>query len=155
MEECILSNIYHLYRYFVVILIAAILLGCVTLLVVVGVVKFNLIKPTIWKIVFAIGNVLAIAVLWLFQIHSLILAYKDYKESSYVVIEDVSVTILPSRSDGLASINTVLVDDGSGKTLELGMKSNYGLSIGSTGSTYTGTIAYTVHSGYVVWYSFD
>lgn len=152
MEECILSNIYHLYRYFVVILIAVILLGCVTLLIVVGVVKFNLIKPTIWKIVFAIGNVLSIAALWLLQIHSLIPVYKDYKESSYVVIEDVSVTILPSRSDGLASISTVFVDDGSGKTLELEMISDYSLSLGST---YTGTIAYTVHSGYVVWYSFD
>ena len=155
MEEYILSNIYHLYRYFVVTVIVVILLGCVALLVAVGVVKFNLIKPTIWKIVFVIVTVLSVVALLLLQIHSLILAYKDYKESSYVVIEDVSVTILPVRSYALGSTNTVLVDDGSGKTLELEMKSNYGLSIGPTGSTYTGTIAYTVHSGYVVWYSFD
>lgn len=152
MEASILSSIYHLYRSHVVTLILLILLGCVTLLVAVGVVKFNLIKPTIWKIVFVITTVLSIAALWLIQIHSLIPVYKDYKESSYVVIKDASLTILTGASGSIDRTNTVLVDDGSGKTFKLEMQTDYHLSVGST---YTGTIAYTIHSGYVVWYSFD
>lgn len=152
MEKHILSSIHQLYKSHIVTLILLLFLGCATLFIVAGVVKFNLIKRTIWKIALAATTVISVASLLLIQINSLIPVYKDYKESAYVVIEDTSLTILTGASCAIDRTNTVLVDDGSGKTFKLEMQSDLRLSVGCT---YTGTIAYTLNSGYVVWYSFD
>ena len=152
MEKHILSNIHQLYRSHIITLILVLLLGCLTLLVVVGAIKFNLIKQLIWKFALLTATIVAVVAILLIQINSLIPVYKDYKELSYVVIEDASLTIKTEASGAIDRINTVIVDDGSGKTFELKMQSDLSLS---WGCTYTGTIAYTINSGYVVWYSFN
>ena len=152
MEKNILNNIYHLYRSHIVTLILFLLLGCVALFVVVGVVKLNLIKPIIWKIVLITATLVSLVALLLIQINSLIPVYKDYKESSYVVVENATLTILTESSGVIDKTNAVLVNDGSGKTLKLKMQSDLRLSFNCT---YTGTIAYTINSDYVIWYSFD
>lgn len=152
MEKQILNNIHQLYRSHIVTLILLLFLGCVALFVVVGVVKFRLIKPLIWKIVLIAVTIVSLVALLLIQINSLIPVYKDYKELSYIVVENATLTILTESSGIIDRTNTVLVDDNSGKTFELKMQSDLCLSFDST---YTGTIAYTINSGYVVWYSFD
>lgn len=152
MEKYILNNIHQLYRSHIVTLILFLLLGCLALFVVVGVVKFNLVKPMAWKIVLITATIVAVGAILFIQINSLIPVYKDYKESSYVVIEDINLTIKTGASGVIDKINMVVVDDGSGKTFELKMQSDLSLS---WGCTYTGTIAYTINSSYVVWYSLD
>ena len=152
MEKYILNNIHQLYKSHIVTLILVLLIGCLTLLVVVGAIKFNLIKLLIWKIALLTATIVAAVAIFLIQINSLIPVYKDYTELSYVVIEDASLTIKTEASGAIDRINTVIVDDGSGKTFELKMQSDLSLS---WGCTYTGTIAYTINSGYVVWYSFN
>ena len=152
METYILNNIHQLYKSHIVTLILVLLLGCLTLLVVVGAIKFNLIKQLIWKFALLTATVVAVVAILLIQINSLIPVYKDYKELSYIVIEDASLTIKTEASGAIDRINTVIVDDGSGKTFELKMQSDLSLS---WGCTYNGTIAYTINSGYVVWYSFN
>ena len=152
MEKYILNNIHQLYKSHIVTLILVLLLGCLTLLVVVGAIKFNLIKQLIWKFALLTATIVAVVAILLIQINSLIPVYKDYKELSYIVIEDASLTIKTEASGVIDRINTVIVDDGSGKTFELKMQSDLSLS---WGCTYTGTIAYTINSGYVVWYSFN
>ena len=152
MEKQILNNIHQLYRSHIVTLILLLLLGCVALFVVVGVVKFHLIKPLIWKTVIISVTIVSLVALLLIQINSLIPVYKDYKELSYIVVENATLTILTESSGIIDRTNTVLVDDGSGKKIELKMQSDLCLSFDSM---YTGTIAYTINSGYVVWYSFD
>lgn len=152
MEEHILNNIHQLYRSHIVTLVLFLILGCVTLFVVVGVVKFDLIKPKIGKIILMMATIISLVVVLLVQILSIIPIYKDYEESSYVIIENARLTILTEASGVVDKTNTVLIDNGSTEPFKLKMQTDLSLSFGST---YTGTIAYTINSGYVVWYSFD
>lgn len=152
MEKYILNNIHQLYRSHIVTLVLLLLLGCVALFVVVGVVKFDLIKSKIGKIILMMATIISLVVLLLVQILSIVPIYKDYKESSYVVIENARLTILTEASGVIDRTNTVLIDDGSAEPFKLKMQTDLCLSFDCT---YTGTIAYTINSGYVVWYSFD
>jgi hypothetical protein len=77
--------------------------------------------------------------------------YKDYKEQSYIIIEDAKVMIKDHSSGGLDSTNNVVVYDGDNEIV-LKMQTDYSLNVWFE---YTGKVAYLKHSNYLIWYEFD
>lgn len=152
MEKNILNNIHSLYRSYVITLILFLILGCVTILVSVGVVKFGLIKSKLCQILQLIVISISVVVLLIIQVHSIVPIYQDYKDASYIVLENATMTILTDASGLIDRTNVVLVEDGLGNPVKLKMPNDIQLSVGYV---YTGTVVYTKRSGFVVWHSFD
>ncbi len=153
MKEAIIDSIYHLYRGLVVTLILYILLCCIMMFGVVGAIKFNLIKSKLQRISILIIACLCCVILLMVQIVVYLAPVRtDYKESSYVILENATMTITSDAVGTLDPINYVTVTDHDGKRYDLKMQNDRLLSCGSS---YTGTIVYLKHSEYVVWYDID
>ena len=154
MENEILDNIYHLYRGHIVDLIIAIILCCVAILIAIGVIKFELLNTKIKCILLLLGACLCSILLIGMQIIELLPARADYKESSYIILENATMTIATessSSSGGLDRTNDVVVIDKDGNRYNLQIENYYVRDYGS----YTGTIVYLEHSGFVIWYNID
>lgn len=160
METNILNNIYRLYRSQVITLIVILVIGFVMAIEAIIIIKDIKNEPMRSRMsqITLIVIMIACWSFWIFS-HlsgSLIPIHKDYKESSYVILENAVLTVT-SEADGYPyrdATNTVVVEDSSGRKLKLKMLNDmlrdYDLSFRHT---YTGTFAYTVTSGYVVWCS--
>ena len=150
MEKEVINNIYHLYRSHIVTTILLLLLGCVAVLVSIGVVKYKVIQSTVKRITLLVFAAVCSILLLVIQIISIVPIYKDYKEQSYIILENASITIKDGSTGTIDKTNRVVVI-ADGNEYELKMQTDYSLS---TEKTYTGTIAYLKHSKYLVWYNF-
>lgn len=152
MENEILDNIYHLYRGHIVDLIIAIILCCVAVLIAIGVIKFELLNTKIKCILLLLGACLCSILLIGMQIIELLPVRADYKESSYIILENATMTVTGDLSSGLNRIHEVVVMDKDGNRYKLQAQMDYVLDYGNS---YTGTIVYLEHSGFVIWYNID
>ena len=151
MEKEILNNSCHLYKSHIVEFFLFFMLGVVAVLVCVGVLKFELLKSKVAQVTLIVFIVICAVTLLTIQILSTIPIYKDYKEMSYVVLEDASLTVVSDSTGIVNKTNEILVKDVFGQTHKMRMQSDLGLA---KGDVYTGTVAYLPKSKYVVWYSF-
>ena len=147
MENEILDNIYHLYRGHIVDLIIAIILCCVAVLIAIGVIKFELLNTKIKCILLLLGACLCSILLIGMQIIELLPVRADYKESSYIILENATMTVTGDLSSGLNRIHEVVVMDKDGNRYKLQAQMDYVLDYGNS---YTGTIVYLEHSGFVI-----
>lgn len=151
MENEIISNIHHLYRSHIVTLILYLVVGGLAVLVSVGVVKYKLLSPTN-RILLLIFMIIGLIVLLAIQIKLIIPIYTDYKESSYVILENATMTLTTDASGTLDYTNQVFVTDETGNHYHLIIQQDRNLN---RGQQYTGIIVYLKHSNYVIWYSFN
>ncbi len=86
------------------------------------------------------------------QIIELLPVRADYKESSYIILENATMTVTGDLSSGLNRIHEVVVMDKDGNRYKLQAQMDYVLDYGNS---YTGTIVYLEHSGFVIWYNID
>ena len=152
MEQEILNNIYRLYRGRIMDLILYVLFSGVTVLVIIGAIKWELIESKVQRILLLIicAGTIALPVIEFSTETTLIRA--DYKESSYIVLENATMTVTTDTvTSGLQRINHVSVIDNDGKCYDLMIDSNILIS---RGDKYTGTIVYLKHSNYVIWFAF-
>lgn len=153
MEKNILNNIDHLYRHALITTAIIIVLSILAILVAVGIIKFKLIASQTGRIVTVSLVVLGMVLLLVARFITIQPIYMDYKDNSYIVLENAEVTIREGTSftSGIEYTNQVTVIS-SGNYYELKMQTDYSLS---TEKTYTGTVAYLKHSKYIVWYDLD
>lgn len=152
MKNEILDKIFHLYRGHIVTIIIFIVLCLVAVLISIGVIKFRLINSKVNRILLLSLVCLCSILLLSGQIIQLIPVHKDYKESSYIILEDATMTIVTESSGGLDRTNRVVVVDNDGNCYDFKLQSDYLLD---NGHSYTGTIVYLKHSGYVIWYDIN
>ncbi len=151
MEAAIIENVEKLYRGHIVTAILYLFLIVATALVTVCVIRFKLLNSR-WKNVLLISLVaVASVILIVVQLVTISPVYKDYKEQSYVIIEDAKVIIKDHSSGGLDSTNSVVVYDGDNEIV-LKMQTDYSLNVWFE---YTGKVAYLKNSNYLIWYEFD
>ena len=154
MENEILDNIYHLYRLYIINLIIYSILCCVAVLIAIGVIKFEVLNTKAKRILLLLVMCLcSILLLGMQIIIDLLPIRADYKESSYIILENATMTIAAesSSSGGLGRTNDVVVIDKDGNRYNLQIENYYVRDYGS----YTGTIVYLEHSGFVIWYNID
>lgn len=152
MEQEILNNIYRLYRGRIIDLILYVLFSGVTVLVILGAIKLEWIESKVERILMLIicAAVIALPVMEFSTETAPVRA--DYKESSYIVLENATMTVTTRTVDsGLRRVNHVSVIDNDGKCYNLMVDSN---DLISRGDKYTGTIVYLKHSNYVIWFAF-
>ena len=152
MEQEILNNIYRLYRGRIIDLILYVLFSGVTVLVILGAIKLEWIESKVERILMLIicAAVIALPVIEFSTETAPVRA--DYKESSYIVLENATMTVTTRTVDsGLRRVNHVSVIDNDGKCYNLMVDSN---DLISRGDKYTGTIVYLKHSNYVIWFAF-
>jgi hypothetical protein len=159
MKSEILGNIYLLYRSHVIVLIMYVVLCCLCTAVAIGVVKFRLLDTRVKCIAVLLTVCIGDVILLGWRIKELIPVYADYKESSYVILEDATVTVSDKQSYhgfGLNSLNAthkVVAVDGEGNSYDLIIRqSHWDFDFCHD---YTGTLVYLKHSGHVVWYDVD
>lgn len=155
MESEILGNIYLLYRSHVIVLIIYAVLCCLCTAEAIGVVKFRLFDTRVKCIAVLLTVCIGDVILLGWRIKELIPVYADYKESSYVILEDATVTVSDKQSYhgfGLNSLNAthkVVAVDGEGNSYDLIIRqSHWDFDFCHD---YTGTLVYLKHSGHVVW----
>ena len=152
MEQEILNNIYRLYRGRIIDLILYVLFSGVTVLVILGAIKLEWIESKVERILMLIicAAVIALPVMEFSTETAPVRA--DYKESSYIVLENATMTVTTRTVDsGLRRVNHVSVIDNDGKCYNLMVDSN---DLISRGDKYTGTIVYLKHSNYVILFAF-
>ncbi len=155
MENEILDNIYHFYRSHIVNLIIYSILCCVAVLIAIGVIKFEVLNTKAKRILLLLVMCLCSILLIGMQIIELLPARADYKESSYIILENATMTITTESSSaagGFDRTNNVVVIDKDGNRYKLQAQMDYVLDYGNS---YTGTIVYLEHSGFVIWYNID
>lgn len=152
MEQEILNNIYRLYRGRIMDLILYVLFSGVTVLVIIGAIKWELIESKVERILMLIicASTIALPVMEFSTETAPVRA--DYKESSYIVLENATMTVTTDTvTSGLRRVNHVIVIDNDGKCYDLMVDHN---NLISRGDKYTGTIVYLKHSNYVIWFAF-
>ena len=153
MEQEILNNIYRLYRGRIIDLILYVLFSGVTVLVIIGAIKWELIESKVERILMLIICVSTIALPVMEFSTETAPVRADYKESSYIVLENATMTVTTDTetSGVLRRVNHVIVIDNDGKCYDLMVDHN---NLISRGDKYTGTIVYLKHSNYVIWFAF-
>ena len=151
MEQAILNNIYHLYRSYIVTAILYLILAILIFIVGICVCKFKLMGSIRDRVIIMVIAFICSVGLIFIHILNTIPVYKDYKEQSYIVLENATITIKSGAIGNLDQFNRVIVKS-DGREMNLKIPSDPKLS---TGIEYTGTIAYLEHSGYLIWYCFD
>ena len=151
MEQAIMEQVTKLYHSFLLTAALDLALIVVVWLVMIGVIKFKLIGNKTLQVLLIVGIAVCSVLLMVMQAIEIMPVYQDYKEQSYIVAEQTTMTVKDGSSGGIHSTNRVvlLVD---GQEMELKMRTDYSLT---AEQEYVGTVAYLEHCGYVVWYSFD
>ena len=152
MEKEIIDKIYHLYRSHIATLIIFVLLCCIGILVSIGVMKFGLIRSRTNRILLFSIVLLCSVLLPMIQLFQVIPVYADYRESSYMILDHATMTITTDSSGIIDRTNQVVVVDANGNDYHLKLQSDFLLD---RGISYTGTIVYLKHSGYVIWYDLN
>lgn len=86
-----------------------------------------------------------------FQMKDIIPVYKDYKNSSYVIVQNATVTIKGDSSGVLDYTSTVFVKTAN-EEYKLKMQTDILLD---TDTEYVGTVAFLPNSKYLIWYAFE
>ena len=152
MEKEIIDNIYQLYRSRIVTLAIFVLLCCIGILISVGVMKFGLVKSRTNRILLFSIVLLCSVLLLVIQLFQMIPVYADYQESSYIILDNATMTVTTDSSGIIDRTNQVVVVDADGNDYNLKLQSDFLLD---RGISYTGTIVYLKHSGYVIWYNLN
>ena len=150
MDKSIVEGINQLFRSQLInaLLYLALIIG--TVLIVIGVKKFKLLNSKAKEIALSLTIAICSIGLIIIQIFTIAPMYKDYKQQSYIIVENATMIIKDGSTGGINSTNSVVVS-ADGNTVELKMQTDYSLD---TNTEYVGTVAYLKHSQYVVWYSF-
>ena len=151
MDKSIVEGINQLFRSQLINALLYLALIIVGVLVVIGVIKFKLLNSKAKKIALSLTIAICSIVLIIIQIITIVPVYKDYKQQSYIIVEDATMIIKDDSTGGIDPTNSVVVSAG-GNTVELKMQTDYSLD---TNTEYLGTVAYSKHSQYVVWCSFN
>lgn len=153
MEQEILNNIYHLYRGRIINLILYMLFGGFAVLVTIGAIKLEVIESKVRRILLLIAICACAITLPVIEFSTETAPVRaDYKESSYIVLENATMTVTTATENFLLRrVNHVSVIDNDGKCYDLMVDSN---DLISRGDKYTGTIVYLKHSNYVIWFAF-
>ena len=152
MEKEIIDNIYHLYRSHIVTLVIFVLLCCIGILISVGVMKFGLVESRTNRILLFSIVLLCSVLLLVIQLFQMIPVYADYQESSYIILDNATMTVTTDSSGIIDRTNQIVVVDADGNDYNLKLQSDFLLD---RGISYTGTIVYLTHSGYVIWYNLN
>ena len=151
MDKSIIEGINQLFRNQIINSLLYLVLIIAGILVVIGVIKFKLFDSKAKNIALSLTMAICSIGVIIMQVITIAPVYKDYKQQSYIVVENATMIIRDDSTGGIDPINSVVVSSG-GNTEELKMQSDYRLE---TNTEYVGTIAYLTHSRYVVWYSFN
>ncbi len=153
MREEIIDGLNDLYRLFKVEMIMTLILVGVLIIITILAFKLKLCNSLRNCIILAITTAICSVTIIILRIHDIIPVYNDYKEQSYIVVENAKVTLdeYGCYSEGLHDVYDVFVVSGEDElTLRIIAETCLG-----NGIEYTGTIAYSEHSGYVIWFSLN
>lgn len=148
MKEQILENIYSLYKSHIVTAIILLALIVMTVIVTIGVIKLDLIKSSKGKFVLIATVIVCSVFLITSQLVTIVPIYKDYCDSSYIVVEDANVVIKGDSSGVLDRLSTVSVRTRNGE-FELNIQTDLKLDVDTE---YVGTVVFLKHSKYIVWH---
>lgn len=148
MKEQILENIYSLYKSHIVTAIILLALIVMTVIVTIGVIKLELIKSTKGKFVLIATVIVCSVFLITSQLVTIVPIYKDYCDSSYIVVEDANVVIKGDSTGVLDRLSTVSVRTRNGE-VELNIQTDLKLDVDTE---YVGTVVFLKHSKYIVWH---
>ena len=151
MKEQITENIEKLLRGHIIFTVLYVVLCVAFILVAVWVIKYKLLNAKWKNILLVCFATVAPVVLLVIKGVEIAPIYRDYQEQAYIVVDEARVIIKDGSSGGLDSTNRVFIYDGE-KEIELKMQSDYSLD---TEVEYTGKIAYSKNSAYLIWYEFD
>lgn len=151
MESEILDSINHLYRSHIIDLSICLALIVAAVLVTVGVIKYNLLNTVKKQILLALVVAVCSVGLIILQAVTLYRFHKDYKEQSYVIWDDATLTVT-ANSSGFLNQESEVVVKVDGTEINLVMETDIKLDVGKE---YKGTVAYLEHSSYVIWYDFE
>ena len=151
MDKSIIEGINQLFRNQIINFLLYLALIIFGVLVVIGVIKFKLLDSKAKNIALSLTMAICSIGIIIMQVISIVPVYKDYKQQSYIIVENAAMIISDDSTGSIDPINSVVVSSG-GNTEKLKMQSDYSLE---TNTEYVGTIAYLTHSRYVVWYSFN
>lgn len=151
MENEIFDSVNHLYRSHIIDLGICLALIIAGVLVTIGVIKFKLLNTLKKQILLASVVAVCSVGLIILQAVPLYRLHKDYKEPSYVVLDDATLTVT-ANSSGFMNQNSEAVVKVDGTEISLVMETDINLDVGKE---YKGTVAYLEHSGYVIWYDFE
>ena len=148
MKEQILENIYSLYKSHIVTAIILLALIVMTVIVTIGVIKLDLIKSSKGKFVLITTVIVCSVFLITSQLVTIVPIYKDYCDSSYIVVEDANVVIKGDSTGVLDRLSTVSVRTRNGE-FELNIQTDLKLDVDTE---YVGTVVFLKHSKYIVWH---
>lgn len=148
MKEQILENIYSLYKSHIVTAIILLALIVMTVIVTIGVIKLDLIKSSKGKFVLIATVIVCSVFLVTSQLVTIVPIYKDYCDSSYIVVEDANVVIKGDSTGVLDRLSTVSVRTRNGE-FELNIQTDLKLDVDTE---YVGTVVFLKHSKYIVWH---
>ncbi len=148
MKEQILENIYSLYKSHIVTAIILLALIVMTVIVTIGVIKLDLIKSSKGKFVLIATVIVCSVFLITSQLVTIVPIYKDYCDSSYIVVEDANVVIKGDSTGVLDRLSTVSVRTRNGE-FELNIQTDLKLDVDTE---YVGTVVFLKHSKYIVWH---
>lgn len=148
MKEQILENIYSLYKSHIVTAIILLALIVMTVIVTIGVIKLDLIKSSKGKFVLIATVIVCSVFLITSQLVTIVPIYKDYCDSSYIVVEDANVVIKGDSTGVLDRLSTVSVRTRNGE-FELNIQTDLKLDVDTK---YVGTVVFLKHSKYIVWH---
>jgi hypothetical protein len=148
MKEQILENIYSLYKSHIVTAIILLALIVMTVIVTIGVIKLELIKSSKGKFVLIATVIVCSVFLITSQLVTIVPIYKDYCDSSYIVVEDANVVIKGDSTGVLDRLSTVSVRTRNGE-FELNIQTDLKLDVDTE---YVGTVVFLKHSKYIVWH---
>lgn len=151
MDKIIIENINHLFRSQIIDTLLYLLLIIVTVLVVIAVIKLKSFNSKVKVVALSLILTVCSVGMIIIQIISIAPVYKDYKQQSYIVVENATMIVADNSSGGIDPTSSVFVTV-NGNELEFKMRTDYSLD---TDTEYVGTIAYLKHSQYVIWYSFN
>lgn len=148
MKEQILENIYSLYKSHIVTAIILLALIVMTVIVTIGVIKLELVKSSKEKFVLIATVIVCSVFLITSQLVTIVPIYKDYCDSSYIVVEDANVVIKGDSTGVLDRLSTVSVRTRNGE-FELNIQTDLKLDVDTE---YVGTVVFLKHSKYIVWH---
>ena len=151
MREQILDNIYSLYRSRLITAIIFLVLIILAVVVILGVIKFDIVKSLKGRIVLIVTVVVCSVFLVISQIVTISPIYQDYRDSSYTVVDDATIVINGDSTGLIDRTNTVFLKT-KNKEYELIIQTDLKLDIDTE---YVGSIAFLKHSKYIVWYDFE
>lgn len=151
MKEQILENICSLYRSHIVTAIMFLVLIALAIMVTVGVIKFDLVKSPKGRLALIATVVLCTVFLIISQVVAIVPVYKDYQNSSYIIVEDATMVVKGNSSGVLDRTSTVCVKTPNGE-YELNIRTDLKLDIDTE---YVGTVVFLKYSKYIIWYEFN